>query len=708
MVMNMDIEKIIQKMTLREKLLQLSQIMLSEHNIEEMKELIEKDCYGSLILAAFSTTGNGDFNSLDPEVINEIQRIAVEKHGVPILFGHDVIHGYKINLPIPLALAATFNPELVKKGYEYVAAESRNDGIRWTFSPMLDVSRDPRWGRIVESPGEDPYLGGKMAEAVVEGFQGDDNDNMNVAACAKHYIGYGASEGGRDYHKTEISDYSLRNYYLRAFKAAVDCGVATVMSSFNEISGQPVSSSKYLLTDVLRDELGFDGFVISDWEAVKQLIRQGVAETDEEAAIAALTAGLDMDMADNLYLDNLERSVRDGKLSEEVIDLAVRRVLKIKEKLGLFENPYAERVEYSKQDGRDIARKCAAEAMVLLKNENDVLPLTGNEKICLMGSMSYDKKNIVGSWTADADYDESVSIYEGLTAKSENIIEYNCHIPENYTMDNLRYCDKVVMVLGESKAVTGEANSMAKTELTSAQKFVIAAAKEAGKPIIGVMLFGRPIALENNADDFDAIIYAWHPGAQAGNAVADILFGDISPSGRLPVTMPKYSGQIPIYYNCPPSGRDVDGYYNVYAANYRDVTGRPLYPFGYGLTYTTFEYGDINIDKSNISLNDINDGKKFRLSISVKNTGGFDAAETVQCYVRDCKSSMTRPIKELKGFDKLFISKGEVKTAEFEIGFDELGFYNADGKFAVEPGEFKIYVGKDAWCEDCVTVTVTK
>lgn len=700
----MDIEKIIKKMTLREKLLQLSQIMISEKNIDEMKEIIENDCYGSLILAAFSTTGNGEFNSLELEKLNEIQRIAVEKHGIPIIYGHDVIHGYKINLPIPLALAATFNPQLVKKGYEYVAMESRNDGIRWTFAPMLDVSRDPRWGRIVESTGEDPYLGCKMAEAVVKGFQGD--DNTNIAACAKHYIGYGASEGGRDYHKTEISDYSLRNYYLRAFKAAVDSGVMTVMSSFNEISGQPVSSSKYLLTDVLRHELGFDGFVISDWEAVKQLIRQGVAENSEEAAVLALNAGLDMDMVDNLYIDNLEKAVNDGKISEDTVDTAVRRVLKVKDKLGLFDNPYAEHIDLPKSEIRDIARKCAAESLVLLKNDNDVLPLKKEETICVMGSMAFDTKNIVGSWTADADYSESVSVYDGLTSKSSKIIQYNCHAPELYTTDNPEICDKILVVLGEAKTVTGEANSIAKIELTPAQKYVIDRAKETGKPVIGVLMFGRPIALENNADSFDALIYAWHPGAQAGNAIADVLFGDVSPSGRLPVTLPKHSGQIPIYYNCPPSGRDVDGYYNPAANNYRDITGRPLYPFGYGLTYTKFEYGIINIDKTCISVEELNEGTKVTLSIDIHNTGCFDAAETVQCYIRACKSSMTRPIKELKGFDKLFISAGESKTAHFEIGYDELGFYNASGRFVVEPGEFKIYAGKDAWCNDCVLLKI--
>lgn len=700
----MDIEKIIKKMTLREKLLQLSQIMISEKNIDEMKEIIENDCYGSLILAAFSTTGNGEFNSLELEKLNEIQRIAVEKHGIPIIYGHDVIHGYKINLPIPLALAATFNPQLVKKGYEYVAMESRNDGIRWTFAPMLDVSRDPRWGRIVESTGEDPYLGCKMAEAVVKGFQGD--DNTNIAACAKHYIGYGASEGGRDYHKTEISDYSLRNYYLRAFKAAVDSGVMTVMSSFNEISGQPVSSSKYLLTDVLRHELGFDGFVISDWEAVKQLIRQGVAENSEEAAVLALSAGLDMDMVDNLYVDNLEKAVNDGKISEDTVDTAVRRVLRVKDKLGLFDNPYAEHIDLPKSEIRDIARKCAAESLVLLKNDNDVLPLKKEETICVMGSMAFDTKNIVGSWTADADYSESVSVYDGLTGKSSKIIQYNCHAPELYTTDNPEICDKILVVLGEAKTVTGEANSIAKIELTPAQKYVIDRAKEAGKPVIGVLMFGRPIALENNADSFDALIYAWHPGAQAGNAIADVLFGDVSPSGRLPVTLPKYSGQIPIYYNCPPSGRDVDGYYNPDANNYRDITGRPLYPFGYGLTYTKFEYGKINIDKTCISVDELTEGAKAVLSIDIHNTGCFDAAETAQCYIRACKSSMTRPIKELKGFDKLFISAGKSKTAHFEIGYDELGFYNASGRFVVEPGEFKIYAGKDAWCNDCVSLKI--
>lgn len=696
----MDTKNILKKMSLKEKIEQLSQIMLTRDNFEEMKERIKNECIGSFILADSATAGNSELIPLSVEQINEIQKLAMDCHGIPILFGHDVIHGHKICMPVPLAMSAAFNPELVREAYECIAEECKNDGINWSFAPMLDVSRDARWGRIIESPGEDPYLGEKMAEAVVKGFQGN-GDTINIAACAKHYIGYGASEGGRDYHKTEISDYSLRNYYLRAFDSAVRAGVSTVMNSFNEISGQPTASSKYLLTDVLRGELGFEGFVVSDWEAVQQLIRQGVAEDRQMASELAINAGIDMDMCDNCYVDTLEKSAAEGKVSIETINKAVERILCIKEKMGLFENPYFEKKNYSKEKHRDYARQLAKESVVMLKNEN-VLPLKKNSKICVMGDMAKDRRAVLGSWSLDYDINETVTIFDGIknacddTYYSENSLSLNT------------YADAVIVVLGESDKITGEANSIANIELTDEQIYTIKCAKRTKKKVIGVLAFGRPRALENVIDDFDAVLYVWHGGSQIGNAVADIIFGDYSPSGRLPVTLPRSTGQIPIYYNCPPSGRDVDGYYDTerVKTNYWDIQASPLFPFGFGLSYTSFDLGNIRVENDNTELDKIMEGESFKISVDIKNTGYMDSDEVVQLYVRDCRSSMTRPIKELKGFEKIHLKAGESKTVNFSVGKKQLGFYNATGKFVVEKGEFKIYAGENCLTQNSVSVFV--
>jgi len=700
----MDIEKIISRMTLKEKICQLTQIPFSTNDLEKTKERLKNECIGSLILAVDATAGNSPQDSINADVINELQKIAMDAHGIPLVFGRDVIHGHHICLPVPLAMAASFNPQLVEKGYSFVAKDAKNDGINWSFAPMLDLSRDPRWGRIIESPGEDPLLGKKMAEAVVKGFQGD-GDTINVAACAKHYIGYGAATGGRDYYHAEISDYSMRNYYLPAFDAAVKSGCATVMNSFNEVGGQPTCSSKYLLTDVLRGELGFDGFVISDWEAIKFLCQQGVAKNNKEAASLALNAGIDMDMVDNCFYDTLEASIKDNQVALETIDEAVRRVLRIKARMGLFDNPYIQKKELNLDEYRYIAKELAAESMVMLKN-NGALPLNTYDNVCVTGYATFDKRSMLGSWTIDGDINESVCVYDGIKNISNNASYYDF----NDRMDmNLKYYDAIVIVLDQSYKITGETNAVASLELTDSQKEMISIARKMNKRVIGILNIARPMALETVIDSFDALIYAWHSGSQAGNAVAEILYGKRSPSGRLPVTMPRVTGQVPIFYNCPPQGKyNAQGYYSepTIPNCYNDCAGTPLYPFGYGLTYTEFDYHDVSCENTKISLDDIISGKKFKLEIVIENIGDFEAKETVQCYVRDCIASMTRPIKELKAFAKDSYNPGEKKNITFELGYEDLGFYGADGKYTVEKGEFLVYIGKDSYCDNYITIEI--
>lgn len=703
----MNIDKIIEKMSLKDKIAQLTQADYNPGNYEAMKEMVKKTPIGSVILVFNAWGGNAEGEGLSVDKINELQKIAMDTHGIPLMFGHDVIHGHKIILPIPLGLAATFNPELVKEGYSLVAREAKNDGINWTYAPMLDISRDPRWGRIIESSGEDPYLTGEIGKATSCGFQGD-KDNMFMAACAKHYVGYGASEGGRDYHKAEISDYSLRNYYLKPFDEVVKSGIATVMNSFNEISGQPVASSKYLLTDVLRGEMGFDGFVISDFDAVMQLVRQGVAEDLKNAAALAVNAGLDVDMHDCCYLDNMEEAVRCGLVKEETLDTAVRRILEIKQKLGLFENPYFEAIDIDKNKLRSLSKELAKESFVLLKNDNNALPLKKDEKICVMGNMAKEERAICGSWVLDVDLNESVSIYDGIKEKGEDVSYYKYELPSNSMLPKLRNCETIVVAIGETHSFTGEANSLAEIEVPPYQREIIKFAKRTGKKVIGLLEFGRPVALSGVIDDLDAAIYMWHSGSKTGDAIAEILFGEASPSGKLPATLPRSTGQIPLYYNCPPSGRVCDEYYgigNEYFVNYHDMDGSPLYAFGYGLSYTDFEYSKISCDKTELSLAELENGAKFKLSIDVTNVGDFDGKETVQLYVRDEFSSFTRPIKELKAFKKPIIKKGEKVTVDFEIGYKELGYFNPK-EFNVEKGNFIIYIGTNCLSENSLTVTV--
>lgn len=697
----MNIENILSKMSLKEKIEQLNQLFLTKENIDEIKERLKGECLGSLIIATNATAGNSDPENFDIETVNELQKIAMESHGIPLLFGKDVIHGHHISLPVPLGLSATFNPDLVKEGYRNIAEEAVNSGINWSFAPMLDLSRDPRWGRIVEGPGEDPYLGAKMGEAIIKGFQGD-GEKINIAACAKHYIGYGASEGGRDYQRAEISPYSLQNYYLPAFRGAVNAGVATVMNSFNEISGEPVASSRYLLTDVLRGQLGFDGFVISDWGAIDQLIRQGVAKDRRAAAELAINAGIDMDMTSDCYADNLENLMNDGKVTIETIDTAVRRILSVKERMNLFEEPYLKKVTYSVQKHRKTARLVEEESIVMLKNDG-VLPLNNQNSVCVTGEISLDRRNVLGTWTCDYDIDETVTIFDGIKNLCSNAFYHE--YPLGIDRSNVS-CDAVIVVLGEDFRYTGEGNSITKLEIDERQKSLIKWAKHTRKKVIGILAFGRLRALGDVIDDFDAVLYAWHGGSQIGSAVANIVFGNVSPSGKLPVSIPRCTGQIPLFYNFPPSARDNDGYYDDKQTNYWDESGTPLFPFGFGLSYADFSYSSPTADKKEISLEQLKNNDCFTISVAVKNVGSVTAKETVQCYIRDCLASMTRPLKELKGFEKIELKSGEEQEVKFRIGWSDLGFYKPDGTYIVEKGNFKIYIGSDCLTQEFTEVNV--
>ncbi len=700
------IEELLTKMTLEEKIGQINQIQAPLTPDEGVFEQIRQGKIGSFIMANTAHAGNDETDNADAALLHELQRVAVEESrlGIPIIFGRDVIHGHNTVLPIPLATAASFDDTGVTACYRNVAREAARDGIQWTFAPMLDTSRDPRWGRCIESAGEDPYLASRMARAVVKGFQGEDlTAEDSLAACAKHYIGYGASEGGRDYHKAEISDYTLRNYYIPPFRAAVESGVQTVMSSFNEISGQPVTSSKYHLTDILRGELGFDGYVISDWDAVVQLIRQGVAEDEKHAAELALNAGVDMDMVDRCYIHHIEALVREGRVKMEVLDEAVRRILRVKLRLGLFEKPYIPRYEVDYTAHRRAARKLAADSMVLLKNESHTLPLKRDCKIALIGDMVHDKENMLGSWCLDGRPEDVVSVYEGVRAYAPHLRATTSHAADDQLL-MCRDADVIVVCIGESRKVTGEANSVAHLEVSARNIELVKRARLYGKPVVAVLAYGRPVALEELAPYCDAILYTWHAGTQAGEAVADILFGEVNPSAKLPMTLPRATGQIPLYYNVPSSGRYVNGYYDklTLGANYHDCDGSPMYPFGYGLSYSNFTITFVGTDRDALAHAAVEAGEGFTLTVKVENNSDVVGCEVVQLYIRDKVASMTRPMRELKAYEKVSVAPHESKEVHFTLGREALGFYGADGTFRVESGAFDIFIGNSCYAP-CVS-----
>lgn len=705
--------KIISKMTLGEKIGQLHQISITPYcnDMDKLRQMIREGRVGSLILAASATAGNDPQGHINIDAYNELQKIAVEESrlGIPMIFGRDVIHGHRTVYPLPLASAAAFNDELLEKCYRNIAVEALADGVRWTFSPMLDLCRDPRWGRIVEGPGEDPYVGTAMAKACIRGFQGENLGNgKGIAACAKHYIGYGAAEGGRDYFRTEISDATLYNYFIPAFRTAIQEGVATVMSSFNDINGVPVSGSRKYLTEILREQLGFDGFVVSDWGAVNQLEHMGFAENREKCAELALNAGIDLDMCDYCYTDFLEKLVKDGKILEETIDLAVSRILCIKLALNLFQYPYGEKNAYDKEKHLKDARELATESMVLLKN-NGVLPLSKNSKIALAGPFVKERRSLLGTWTLDGREDETTNFYEAI---SEVLTEGQLFCQdESGIFDNsvaiATKADVVVLALGESHFATGERNSVADISLSESQILLINKMKAMGKKVVGVFFCGRPLALGDIAENLDAILYAWHCGSETAHAVCDILFGDVVPSGKTTVTFPRKSTHIPLYYNTTSSGQPVNGYYGENPQlNYTDSLATPLYPFGFGLSYTDFKYDNLTSSREKLSLEELKSGEKITVSIDVSNIGNFDGKEIVQLYIRDKVASLLRPLRELKGYKKIFISQNNTKTVEFDLGYKDLGFYNEKGDFIVEKGDFEIFVGANCFADDKLTVSI--
>jgi len=709
-------EEILSTLTLKEKIGQLNQVPQPvSANLEETKERIRRGEIGSLILCNSPTAGNDEQQAVMVDLLNDLQKIAVEESrtGIPMLYGRDVIHGHHTVYPIGLAAACSYDPELVEKCYRCIAREASSESVHWTFSPMLDVCHEPRWGRIIEGQGEDPYLASRMAEAMVKGFQGNDlTADDSMLACAKHYIGYGASEGGRDYFRTEISDYTLFNNILPPFRAAVKAGVATVMSSFNDINGQPVTSSKKYLTDILRGELGFEGFVVSDWASVHQLLKQGVAQDGRDCAKLALTAGLDMEMTDNHYISNLEDLVLSGEISEDVVNLAVKRVLKIKLAKGLFDKPYKEPYKVDRTEHIELSEKIAAESMVLVKNDDNLLPLSKEMKVALYGPFTYERRALHGSWALDGYLGASTPNF--LEAMNEMMEGQKGHIHHSYEgvlHDDCTYIysmnDVIVLALGESHAATGEARCSADIVLAPNQVEMARKAKQSGKKVVGVIFCGRPLALENIEPYLDAILIAWHGGTRCAHAAAKTIFGEYNPCGKTSVTFVRKTGQIPLYYNITKSGRNVDGYYGEgYAQNYIDSLGSPMYPFGYGLSYTSFEYSAPEVDKATISLDSLMAGENVRVSAKIKNTGDRTGKETVQLYIRDHVASCMRPIRELKGFEKIELAAGEEREVVFEVGADLLGFYNFENKYVVEKGAIDLHIGENCLTNNLVTIEI--
>ena len=686
------VNDLVNRMTLEEKILQLNQYVLGintvENNFGEMVKDIPVEI-GSLIY----------FND-HAEVRNAMQKKAMEESrlGIPILFGHDVIHGYRTTYPIPLALACSWNPELVRQASEVAAQEAYDCGVNWTFSPMVDVSRDPRWGRVMECFGEDPYTNAVFCEAVVKGYQGDDMSEKNrIAACLKHYVGYGASEAGRDYVPTEISDQTLWDTYLPPFEAGVKAGAATLMSAFHTISGIPASANHYILTEVLKEKWQHDGFVVSDWGAVEQLRYQGMAEDEKEATMLAFNAGIEMDMADRMYQKYLAALLEEGKVDMKLVDESVRRVLRVKFRLGLFEQPYVEEKPESEMyllpKSLEIAEKAAAESMVLLKNENSVLPLEDVGTIAVIGPVASDSTQHLGNWGARARAEDVVGIVQGMceeyAGKSKILTAKGCDFEgedKSGFAEAVRVAkasDVVVVCLGHKGSWSGENQSRSTIEIPKIQEDLLSAVEATGKPVVVLVTTGRPVELPRIEKKADAILQTWHSGVRAGKAIAGLLSGRYNPSGKLAMTFPYSTGQIPVYYNRRHRARTGD------QGLYKDITSEPMYPFAHGLSYSTFEYG-----KLTVSADKLKEGETISAEVTVKNTSQRDGLETVHWFVKDPYSHITRPVKELKYFEKKLIKAGENVTFRFEINsLRDLGFVNREGKKYLDKGEYRIMVG---------------
>ncbi|MGK4024134.1 beta-glucosidase BglX [Bacteroides fragilis] len=714
------IDQLMKKMTLEEKIGQLNLPVTGEITTGQAKssDVAKRIRNGEV---------GGLFNLKGVERIREVQRQAVEESrlGIPLLFGMDVIHGYETIFPIPLGLSCTWDMKAIEESARIAAVEASADGISWTFSPMVDVSRDPRWGRVSEGNGEDPFLGAAIARAMIRGYQGKDmSRNDEIMACVKHFALYGASEAGRDYNTVDMSRQRMFNEYMLPYQAAVEAGVGSVMASFNEVDGVPATGSKWLMTDVLRKQWGFDGFVVTDYTGINEMIDHGMGDQQTVAALA-LNAGVDMDMVSDAFSGTLKKSVEEGKVSAAAIDAACRRILEAKYKLGLFDNPYKycdvnrPKKQIFTKEHRAIARKTASESFVLLKNEG-VLPLSKKGTIAVVGPLANTRSNMPGTWSVAAVLDNAPSLVEGLrevvgdrakvvTAKGSNLIgdaDYEKRATmfgrelhrDNRTDRELldealkvaAGADVIVAALGESSEMSGESSSRTNLEMPDVQRALLQELLKTGKPVVLVLFTGRPLVLTWEEEHVPAILNVWFGGSEAAYAISDVLFGDVNPSGKLTATFPQNVGQIPLFYNHKNTGRPLQEgrWFEKFRSNYLDVSNEPLYPFGYGLSYTTFAYSDIHLSSTEMSA----DGE-LTATVTVTNTGSRDGAEVVQLYIRDLVGSVTRPVKELKGFEKIFLKAGESRKVSFSITPELLKFYNYDLQFVCEPGDFDVMIG---------------
>ncbi|KAF2327285.1 beta-glucosidase BglX [Flavobacterium daemonense] len=731
------VAELMSKMTLEEKLGQLNlptsgDITTGQANSSNVAKNIAEGKVGGL------------FNIKSVQKIKEVQKIAVEKSRlkIPLLFGMDVIHGYETTFPIPLGLSCTWDMALIERSAQIAAKEASADGINWTFSPMVDISRDPRWGRVSEGSGEDPYLGSQIAKAMVNGYQQHDlSKNNSILACVKHFALYGAPEAGRDYNTVDMSHIRMFNDYFPPYKAAVDAGVGSVMASFNEVDGVPATGNKWLMTDVLRKKWGFKGFVVTDFTGIPEMIEHGMGNLQDVSALA-LNAGVEMDMVGEGFLGTLKKSLDEKRVSMETIDNAVKLILDAKYDLGLFEDPYKycdekrAKTEIFTMDSRKEARQIAAQSLVLLKNQNQLLPLKKSGTIALIGPLADAKENMPGTWSVATKMENAVSLLAGikevagpstkvLYAKGSNL-DYDETFETNATMFGktlhrdgrskeellaealkvAQQSDVIVAALGESAEMSGESSSRTNLQIPQAQKDLLNALLKTGKPVVVVLFDGRPLVITEEEKTVPAILNAWFAGTEAGYAIADVLFGDVNPSGKLTSTFPRSVGQLPIYYAHKNTGRplsNTEGKFEKFRSNYIDERNEPLFPFGYGLSYTTFDYSNLKIssDKMNFS-------GKLKVTVDVTNTGNFDGKETVQLYIRDLVGSVTRPVRELKGFQKIALKKGEKQTVSFDITVEDLKFYNSDLQFAAEPGQFDIFVGGNSTADKKVSFELTK
>jgi beta-glucosidase len=722
--MNTYINQLMSKMTLEEKLGQLNLVTGGEATTGSA---VSSDVEGKIQRGQVG----GIFSLTTPQRIRKAQEIAVKKSRlkIPLIFGQDVIHGYKTTFPIPLALAATWDLPLIEKTARIAATEASADGLNWTFSPMVDISRDPRWGRISEGNGEDTYLGSQIAKVMVKGYQGDDLSKYNtIMACVKHFALYGAAEAGRDYNTTDMSLHRMYNEYLPPYKAAIDAGAGSVMTSFNDINGVPATANKWLMTDLLRKQWGFSGFVVTDYTAVSELIDHGLGDLQAVSALS-LKAGVEMDMVSEGFLNTLSKSLKEGKVTEAQINNACRLVLEAKYKLGLFEDPFRYcNEERAKKEiltpaNLQAAREAATQSFVLLKNQNSLLPLKKAGTIALIGPLANTKSNMPGTWSVNADLSTPPTLLEVLkmvagdkvkilhslgsnliadAAYQERATMFGREIPRDNrseevimeeALEQARKADVVVAALGESSEMTGEASSRTNLELPDVQKRLLTALLKTGKPVVLVLFTGRPLVLKWESENVPAILNVWFGGTQAAPAIADVLFGAVNPSGKITATFPQNVGQVPIYYSHKNTGRPLgEGkWFSKFRSNYLDVSNDPLYPFGYGLSYTNFSYGDIKLSAPTLKT-----GGSITAKITLTNTGKVEGKEVVQLYTRDLVGSLTRPVKELKGFQKISLKAGESKEVSFTLTAEDLKFYNADLQYVAEPGDFKLFIGTNS------------